>query len=105
MTPKRKRRYIPCRKCITFPICASFFKECVKEGDFDFSYNMSSGVFNFTIQTSRRCTLFDNYIVEETYRSYKRELNQTYKYRSHHRTKKIMKYLYDRIYNEDSDKT
>jgi hypothetical protein len=106
MTTKKKRRYIPCRECLTFPICASFFRECVKEGEFDFSYNMSGSIFSFTIITSRRCTLFDDYVVEETYMGLGRDPEKKHRYRSYKRVKKIMKYLYDRVYNgEEKDKT
>jgi hypothetical protein len=102
--PKQKRLYrtIPCKKCISFPVCISLFKKYVGEDPLDLK--MSSSLFTFLMIISEKCSLFDHYTKSERFISFRPLQNMAYKYRDFNQVTKILNYLHDRAYNNGDNK-
>lgn len=89
---KKKYKKIPCKNCISFPVCVAIFKEYELQPNQPYFHYMS---YECIASMSHRCSLFYGYIIEE-----KTQGGDVLKYKCFKRVKKMHDYFYNKIQNE-----
>lgn len=86
MKTQIKRKILPCRNCISVPMCVAFLKECKDQHLINANYMPPE----FFAAVSKKCSLFNDYTIE--IKTLESGIHQM-KYRAFYRMKKIYEYL------------
>jgi len=92
---KKKYKKIPCRKCISFPICIAIFKEYEIKKDKNEPYFGSTMSYGCISDLAYRCSPIYYYLIED-----KIQQDDVSHHRCFKRIEKIYKYFYNRLHED-----